>query len=64
MTRLVPPKPIYEGFVRRLFLAALDSNLRSGLPMKVLMNGTLYRGIRAAKWISPRLQNYDLNSVS
>jgi hypothetical protein len=33
------PPPVHAGFCERVFFNELDLNLRSGLPMKVVMNG-------------------------
>jgi hypothetical protein len=35
---MIMPVP-YAGFCERVFFEALDRNLRSGLPMRIILNG-------------------------
>jgi hypothetical protein len=52
-----PPARSYAGFLERVFFDALDRNLRSGLPMKVIMNGEVVPEERARQIVAYARRN-------
>jgi hypothetical protein len=54
---ITPVGKPHEGFVRRIFFEMLDHNLRSGLPMKVVMNGEIVPEERARRIVEYARRN-------
>jgi hypothetical protein len=58
-----PAPPPVAGFCQRLFYAQLDLNLRSGLPMRVVMNGAIVTEERARRIVAAARLNGFLPSA-